>query len=221
MELALFFGTLAAIGLGLFLLDCLFTRRRLERLEAQAHALGFSFARTAQPFAGSSIEGLCILADDSAAVINVMQGRAGGCDAIVFELARLNPACPMVAATTVAAFRCTCGRLPVLAIGDRDLAHRLDDLAVHRHDSALGDTAPFFVHCADQRRAHEFLTPARLQHLRATARHFRIESSSDWIFVYRPGVRIRPEALPEFLQGTSVIASGLLDGEPRQTVTAG
>ena len=66
MELVLFLGCLGGIGLGLFLLDCAFTRRRLQRLEAEAKRLGFSFARTAQPFAGSAVEGLSLLADSSA-----------------------------------------------------------------------------------------------------------------------------------------------------------
>src|SRR5512146_2075586 len=104
MEFVLFLAFLAAIGLALFLLDCAFTRRRLQRLETQAQRMGFSFARTGQPFAGSAIEGLSILADAGTVVVNVMQGAAGPCRATVFELARLNPVCSSVAATTVAGF---------------------------------------------------------------------------------------------------------------------
>jgi len=159
------------------------------------------------------------LADASAVVINVMKGAAGRCQAVIFELARLNPACVTVAATTVAGFRCPCGHLPIFQIGEKTLAHRLGDAMAGAADHDLGQAKQLFVHCPDERSAHEFLSPAKLDRLRATAQHFRIESSPDWILVYRPGVRVRPEALPAFIEGTSALASGLL--EPNSVPAAG
>lgn len=214
MELVLFFGCLAIIGVGVFLLDCAFTRRRLRGLETQARRLGFSFERTAQPFAGTDIHGLSPLEDASTAVINVMKGAVGQCSALVFELARVNPACAGVAATTVAGFRCPCGHLPVFQMGKETLAHRFSDALQGKVDYDLGQGQQFFVHCADARGTQDFLTPAKMERLRLCAQHFRIESSPDWILVYRPGVRVRPEALPDFIQAAALVASTLLDRSP-------
>ena len=213
MDLLLFFGCLLVIGVGVFVVDCLFTRHRLKRLEQQARQLGFAFDRTAQPFEGSDIRGLSVLEQDaSAVVINVMKGTVGGCRALVFELAHLNPACSRVASTTMAAFRCASGQLPVLQIGKESIGHRVADVLEHHSDIDLGQGNPFFVHCSDQHRAHDFLTPARVEALRRVAAGFCVESSRDWLLIYRPGIRVRPEALPDFIQTASLIASTLLDG---------
>ncbi len=215
MELLLFFGCLVAIGVGVFVTDCLFTRRRLKRLQQQAQRLGFSFDRTAQPFEGSDIHGLSVLEQDpSAVVINVMKGKVGGCRTLIFELAHLNPACSGVASTTMAGFRCPSGQLPILQIGKESIGHRVADALQHRSDIDVGQGREFFLHCPDQRQAHDFLTPARMETLRRVAAQFCVESSRDWLLIYRPGVRIRPEALPDFMQTASLIASTLLESMP-------
>ncbi len=215
MELLLFFGCLVAIGVGVFVTDCLFTRRRLKLLQQQAQRLGFSFDRTAEPFAGSNIRGLSVLEQDPSAVcINVMKGKVGGCRTLVFELAHVNPACSSVASTTMAAFRCASGQLPILQIGKESIGHRVADALQHNSDVDVGQGHEFFVHCPDQRQAQDFFTPTRMETLRRVAGRFCVESSRDWLLIYRPGVRVRPEALPDFIQTASLIASTLLEGVP-------
>ncbi len=68
----------------------------------------------------------------------------------------------------------------------------------------------FFVRYSDQGEVRAFFTPAKVAFLRDHAAHYRVESSPDWLFIYRPGVKVETAHLQEFVDVTSAIASAML-----------
>ncbi len=207
-------GICLVIAASPFLLDRLFARRRLRLLKQRAGALGFSFQDEADPFAGSDVRGLALLEEDAAALtVNVMRGKAGACETLVFERAHCNPGSPVPVQTTVAGFRCPSGRLPAFQIGERGWAHRLTDAVEGKFDLDLGPGCggKLFVHCADAGRVRDLLPGDKLAQLHLEAEHFRVESSPDWILVFRPGKRVKPEGLGDFVSHAAAIATVLME----------
>jgi hypothetical protein len=204
----------ALIAASPFLLDRVFTRRRTAALEQQARKLGFSFERQADPFAGCNLQGLEVLERDPAALtVNVMRGKVGPCEALVFEREHYNLETPGAPAeSTFAAFHCPSGRLPTFEIGEQSWAHRLADAVERKSDLQLCPEcgARLFVHCADASRTRDFLPHEKLSTLHLEAQHFCIESNPEWILIFRPGRRVKPEGLPSFVSCAAAVASALL-----------
>ncbi len=199
------------------LLDWVFTRRRVRMLRQEAQKLGFSFQDSGNPFAGSDVQGLTILEDNPAALtLHVMRRVVGDCDALVFDLAHYIPGCANLMETTVAGFRCPSRQLPVFQIGEKGFAHRLGDALHGRVDLEVARkfAKKLFVHCSNGTTSQDFLTADKIEQLSLHMEHFRIESSHEWILIYRPGRRTAPQALCHFIQTASAIASALLGRTP-------
>jgi hypothetical protein len=213
MDLILFLTGCALIALVPLVLDCAAARRRVRMLRQQAERLGFSFQASGSPFQDSDVTGLALLqADPSALTLHVMRRSQAGCETVVFDLAHYVPLCSALVETTVAGFRCPSRQLPVLEIGDRSLIHRIDDVIEGKVDVDLGPGSEFFVHCANGGALRDFLTAEKLARLRACAHHLKIESSHEWLLIYRPGKKTPPPELSRFVETASVIASVLLAG---------
>jgi hypothetical protein len=199
------------------LLDWVFTRRRVRMLRQEAENLGFSFQDGGKPFEGSDVQGLTILEEDpSALTLHVMRRVAGDCDALVFDLAHYIPGCANLMETTVAGFRCPSRQLPVFEIGEKGFAHRLGDASEGKVDLEVARkfAKKLFVHCSNEAASHDFLTAEKIEQLASHMEHFRIESSHEWILIYRPGRRTAPQGLCHFIQTASAIASTLLGRAP-------
>jgi hypothetical protein len=192
-----------------------YRRQRLRTLDERAQKLGFSFDDNVSPFEGSEIRGLSVLrCDPSAIVSRMMTGKIGDCPAVVFNLICYGQHCQSVNAVTIAAFRSPTGRLPRFRIGTRELLQGLKTRIAGQ--DANGETECAFgkrclLQCAAQDNAREFLTPGKLSELEGFAKNLCIESSSDWVFAYRPCTRLKLETWPEFIREVSAIA-GVLFG---------
>lgn len=192
------------------------TWKRSRSWVAVARRLGFQYQASATPFAATDIRGLTVLdGDDLTTVTNVLQGSHHNFPFIIFDLPVCNASTEMMMMSTAAAFRCH-RRMPMLQIATKSVLDRLGEALTHKpcleldHDFAKH----FIVSCTDQRQTRDFLTPQRVQHLSLHANHFRIESSPDWLLIYQPGVTVKPSGLADFIEKTTLIASGLLPTEP-------
>lgn len=217
MDLVLLLAGCAVIALVPSLIDCIFARRRMNLLRQEAQKLGFSFQDGGNPFEGSDVRGLKILENDpSALTLHVMRRGVGDCEALVFDLAHYVPGCANLMETTVAGFRCPSRELPVFQIGEKGFAHRLGDALQGRVDLDVARkfAKKLFVHCSNEATSHDFLTADKIEQLSLHMEHFRIESSHEWILIYRPGRRTAPQALCPFIQTASAIASALLGRTP-------
>lgn len=211
---------LLAIGCWVFviaailLFDTRSTRRRKQALERAARNLGFEFEATGKPFAGSDVHGLTILKDDpSTTVTDILRGQYGGCSAMVFDVACCDEFAVNAVLTTCAAFRSVTDRLPSFQVSTKDVFERVRALIATQSDIGEGDhefAKHFSVHCANEVEARKLFTPARLAQLRLHADGFRIESSADWILIYRPGAKVSANKLATFVNTTSSLATVLL-----------
>jgi hypothetical protein len=193
-----------------------YRRRRLRTLDERVRELGFCFDDNCNPFDGSEVRGLSVLrCDPSAIVSRVMTGKIGECPAAVFNLICYGEHCRSVNAVTIAAFRSPMRRLPRFRIGTKDLLQGLTTRIAGR-DANCETECEFGKRCLMQSAANDntsaFLTPQKLSRLEGFAKNLCIESSSDWVFAYRPCTRLKLEAWPGFIREVSAIA-GVMFGE--------
>lgn len=192
--------------------------RHNRAIEREARELGLTFSACAKPFEGSDVHGLPLVQGDSSVeASNVVQAVIDGRQALVFDL----PSCEGFEAetphqpfafTTVAAFRCSGGDVPEFEIGRKCLLSKVSD-AFRKKPAVIEDrqfAKEFFVHCAEPKKVHDWLTPARLEKLRPAVAPFHVSANKDWIFIVRPGAQIPPEQFPMFLQESSKIVGALL-----------
>lgn len=218
MQIIIFISVFVVIAVAVLLLGFLLPVRRAKRLEKLAPDLNFTFSALATPFEDTDVLGLAILENGSSTVVNNLLERASGdcrfliCDIENFPLADVN----RTLATTVAAFKVGQVHLPVFQVGEKNTFERVVEQIEHTFGKKLDEfdddhefTRNFFVHCAAKSEVRDFLTPAKLTYLRKHAAHFHVDGSPDWLFIYRPGVRVEAEHLKEFSEITSAMASVL------------
>jgi len=192
---------------------CRYQHWRLKTLDQRAQELGFSFDDNSSPFEGSEVRGLSVLrCDPSAIVSRMMTGKISGCPAVVFNLICYGQFCKSVNAVTIAAFRSPTGRIPRFRIGGKELLQGLQSRIAGK-DANCETECSFgkrcLLQCAAEDNARDFLTPRKLLGLEAFAKTFCIESSPDWVFVYRPCTRLKLETWPEFIREASAVANVL------------
>ena len=194
--------------------------QRCRTLEQKARQLGFSFTKIAKPFEGSDIRDLafCLQEGSSIQVENLVQGTIRDCRMVVFNLRTYSSLGEGSIVTTYAAFQCGPRRLPVFRIRPKGILDRCRDaLAGNALDFDIDPefTKRFLLCCHDDTEKHRFFTRSKLLHIRECADHFQIQSSPDWLLMFRPGAIISARNLRQFVDVTSTIASGLLDLEPQ------
>ncbi len=211
-----------AILLAVVLFDSTATRRRIGGLKRMSEQLGFTFEPSARPFLNSNVTGLVALQqDESTAVADLMRGTSHGCEMLVFDLPCCAEFSVNVVLTTLAAFRCTRGRLPLFQVSAKGVVDRLyDAVAKTPHLIAFDEDFErhFSVHCASEAEARDYFTPERVDQLRAHGDGFHIESSPDWLLIFRPGVKVPPSQLPAFVEAASAVAVALLPPHSPQPV---
>lgn len=195
-------------------------RRRCRALEEEGQQLGFSFMRVAKPFEGSDIRGLafCLHEGPFTQVENFLTGTIRDCRMLVFNLRAYSSLGEGSTVTTYAAFQSRPKQLPVFQVRVKGILDRCRDaLAGNRLDFDIDPefAKRFLLRCEDDTEKHRFFTNSRLLHIRQCADDFHIQTSPDWLVMFRPGGIITAKKFRQFVDVTSAIASGLLDFEPR------
>lgn len=223
MDLVLLLASWTVVIVAITLLVQKRRERRLRMLEQQTLQLGFSSGGNFQPFKGSDVHGLSVLQCDPSAIFDLkMTGKVGDATAVICDLICASQHCRSVRAVTIAAFRpASGGGLPVFRIGAKDVLQCMNQ-AMHpgllQTERELGKELLF--QCSDNKSAGEFFTGNKLSELQACVKRFCIESSPDWVFVYRPCTRVDRKALPGFISETSAIARVLFAAGPQQAIGA-
>lgn len=219
MYLFLFVIGFVVIALTGLFLGFVLPVRRAKRLECMARELNFTFSARANPFENTDVRGVEILENGCLTVVdNLLERTMGHCQFLICDINDL----PLEGATTtlvttVAAFRMPEMHLPVFQIGEKSTIARLFEQIEHAFGKKLDEfnddhefAQNYFVHCSAKGEVRDFLTPAKLTYLREHASHFHVECSPDWLFIYRPGVKVETEDLKEFSEITGAMASVLL-----------
>jgi hypothetical protein len=196
--------------------------RRRRMLEQQTlQKLGFSFGGNFQPFKDTDVRGLSVLRCDPSAIFDLtMSGKVGDSSAVICDLICASQHCRSVRAVTIAAFRSPSGvGLPVFRIASRDQLHYMND-AMHacqiENERELGKG--LVLQSSDNRKADEFFPQSKISGLQSCVKRFCIESSPDWVFVYRPCARVDRKELSAFASETSAIARVLFAAGTQGTV---
>jgi hypothetical protein len=171
------------------------------------------------PFYGSSISELavCLQENSSAEVEKLMQGTISGRRVLVFNVRACSQWGEGAPVTTFAAFHSSSSQLPIFQIRAKNIIDKCCGTLVRNAED--GDIDPefakriFLLCCADDAQKHEFFTRSKMLHLLQSADHFKIQSSSNWLLIFRPGEMISAKKLRQFVHVTSMIAFGLLDPE--------
>lgn len=191
-------------------------RRRTRHLQREARRLDLQFAPTAKPFRGTRVDSLSLLDDgENTEVENVLESTDQNSPALIFDLGQAEDYAYVV--TTCAAFRSP-GELPAFHIGSRDVLERLEEALGKKTlkiDCDASFAAHFFVQCDDERATRHFLSMRNLGPLCAHPGHCHIQTSPDWLLVYRPGAKVACEQIGTFFDEAKEIAQALLNGEPR------
>jgi len=166
----------------------------------------------AKPFLGTRVDTLTILEDGaSTEVENVLECDNSRFRTIIFDEYIASDTAGV--ATTFAAFRAQNFELPVFHIGSRHFLERMEEALGKRTlkmDCDASFSAHFFVQCEDETVTRNFLREGKLPVLCEHAKHFQIETSPDWLLVYRPDVTVAIDDVAEFVREATVIAEALL-----------
>jgi hypothetical protein len=227
MHTLLVIGCFVIVALAGIYLGFALPVRRSRRLEQKARELGFRYSAQATPFQDSAVQGLTVLPVGSLTEVdNLLERSNGCCRFFIGDIGDVwQETMPLI--TTVAAFRVSAIHLPVFEIEEMNVIQRVIEQAEHALGKKLAnfDTdqrfgSNFFVHCPDKNAVQSFLTPAKLAYLRDHAAHYHVESSSDWLLIYRPGFEVPAEEIKEFSEITSEMASVLLSVQKSEFPTA-
>ena len=212
--LALLFCSLAALVM--YAVDRIFSGNRIRELQEQARQLGLSFRAKGDPFANTAIHGLTLIERDPASIVsNLIEGIVRGFNVTIFDLGHCDESSPVVMYTTVAAFRCPSGCLPVLDLQLRTLEERLEELLHRRSSERKLCAGGILVEFEDKAQALQFLSDDKMQKLCLHPEHFRIETSHDWLLFFVPGARVKPRSLRSFVDLAVDIAVTLMDAKGR------
>jgi hypothetical protein len=211
MNVLLALGCLLAVLLclaGILLRDVV----RSRSLQRRGRSLGLSFEPTSEPVTGPLLKATSCFQDGCSTVaFNVLAGRIGGFQVRVFDLRDESIEAPVL--TTVAAFRSQTANLPSFEIGLQGLFGRIAEALKARRATAGKENLSnqFSIRgAADEKQIHDFLTPPRLERLRLYVNRYRLTCNPEWVFVYRPGIKIKAKDLSHFLEETTKIAEALL-----------
>jgi hypothetical protein len=211
MNVVLALGCLLAV---LLCLACILLRDvvRSRSLQRCGRALGLSFETVSEPVTGPQMKATSCLQDGfSTVAFNVLTGQVGEFQVRIFDLRDESFETPVL--TTIAAFRSQTANLPSFELSLKGLCGRIAE-AIGARQAAAGKedlSNQFFIRCAaDEKRIQDFLTPPRLERLRLYVNRYRLTCNQEWVFIYRPGVRIKAKRFSHFLEDTTRIAEALL-----------
>jgi hypothetical protein len=211
MNVVLALGCLIAV---LLCLACIFLRDvvRSRSLQQRGRSLGLSFETVSESVTGPQMKATSCLHDGfSTVAFNVLTGRVGEFQVRVFDLRDESFETPVL--TTIAAFRPQIANLPSFELSLRGLCGRIAEAIGARGMGAGKEelSNQFLIRCAaDEKRIQDFLTPPRLERLRLYVDRYRLSCNPEWIFIYRPGIRIKAKRFSRFLEETTRIAEALL-----------
>jgi hypothetical protein len=185
---------------------------RSKQLERQARLLGFSFQEMSRPLAGAHLQAAPFLVDGPGTIaFNVLTGSSGDLEVCVFDLYDHGTEAPL--SSTVAAFHSREGGLPSFEVSRRWPLGRACESAkgprlVFERES-LGRR--FSVRCvSDARQVNGFLMRMGLERLDSAIEQYRVACCPEWVFVFRPGKKVKPAEIARFITETSTVAKALL-----------
>ena len=209
MNVLLALGCLLAVLLcvaGVLLRDVV----RSQGLEQRGRPLGFSFAAVSEAVEGPQLNArACVQKGCSSVAFNVLTGHTDGLQVRIFDLRDERLESPVL--TTVAAFRSpTAGRLFELGLKGlcRQIAEELQARASGPQENLSHRL--FIRGAADNQRIHDFLTQPRPEGLRLSMNRYRLSCAPEWVFIYRPGMKIKAKDFSRFLEETTGIAQALV-----------
>ncbi len=145
---------------------------------------------------------------------NVLVGKWDDCDATLFDLQGSSNYLTKSNTQTVAGFRKEGLNLPVFQLHTTDLGDRIARLFSH---DVVDVSAPeefgdrYTLRSINPLECLAFFTPEIIAFFATLPRHgLTIEGYGDTVILYRPGARVHPAKLSEFLQQTGDIASAFL-----------
>ena len=184
---------------------------RSRSLQRRGRAFGLTFEPISEPVTGPQMKATSCLQDGcSTAAFNVLAGHVGGFEVRVFDLRDESLEAPVL--TTVAAFRSQNANLPSFELSLKGLFGRIAEaLKTWRAAAGKNLSNQFFIRgAADEQRIHDFLSPPRLERLRLYVNRYRLTCNPEWVFIYRPGTKIKAKDFAHFLEETAKIAEALL-----------
>ncbi len=210
MNVLLALGCLFAVLLGV---ACMLLRDvvRSRSLQRRGRAFGLTFEPISEPVTGPQMKATSCLQDGCSTVaFNVLAGHVGGFEVRVFDLRDESLEAPVL--TTVAAFRSQNANLPSFELSLKGLFGRIAEaLKTWRAAAGKNLSNQFFIRgAADEQRIHDFLSPPRLERLRLYVNRYRLTCNPEWVFIYRPGTKIKAKDFAHFLEETAKIAEALL-----------
>jgi hypothetical protein len=211
MNVVLALGCLLAV---LLCLACVLLRDvvRSRSLQQQGRSLGLSFETVLEPVTGPQMKATsCLQNGFSTVAFNVLTGHVGEFQVRIFDFRDNSFETPVL--TTVAAFRSQTATLPSFELSLMGLCGRIAEAIAARRTAAGKEdlSNQFFIRrAADEKRIQDFLTPPRLERLRLCVNRYRLTCNPEWIFIYRPGMRIKARHFSYFLEETTRIAEALL-----------
>jgi len=210
MNVLLALGCLFAVLLGV---ACMLLRDvvRSRSLQRRGRSFGLTFEPISEPVTGPQLKATSCLQDGCSTVaFNVLAGRVGGFEVRVFDLRDESLEAPVL--TTVAAFRSQNANLPSFELSLKGLFGRIAEALKTRRAAASENLSnQFFIRgAADEQRIHNFLSPPRLERLRLYVNRYRLTCNPEWVFIYRPGTKIKAKDFSHFLEETKKIAEALL-----------
>lgn len=205
-----------ALAIVAMLLSRRYERRRSEALASVAGHHGLSFEAVDVALAPQEMALFHLFnAGHSRESRNVMRGRSGGIDVILFDYKYVTGSGKNQAThkQTVAAFRLEGTALPGFDLRHENVFHKIAALFGYR-DINFPEHPEFsrryLLRGSDEAAVRALFSPALIdsfENLATRGNWWVVEGAGERLLVYRPGKRVHPEELPQFLQDTTTVAS--------------
>jgi hypothetical protein len=183
-------------------------RRRRRALTEAGMAIGFTLVEDPGSY---PIPEMPFFQNRGAEIGTMLSGTVAGFEAAVFDFSYAEGRSRVT--QTAAAFRKPGTNIPLFTLHHRHLLDRISEAFAHpvKFPSNPAFSERYVVKGADNLQITQFFTPSILSFLEGMPpNEWTVEAYHDTVVVYRRRWRITPSALPQFVDDTGVIATGLL-----------
>ena len=160
----------------------------------------------ARPFEDSAVRRLapCLKDGSGTKVENLVHRTIRGRRVLVFNFQTYSSLGEGSTVTTCAAFQSRSYQLPVFQIRTKGILDRWQRTmaTVVNLDTDPEFAKRFVLFCVDEGEKHRFFTSSKLRHICQSADHFQIQSSPDWLIMFRPGRVVSARNLHQFVSVT-------------------
>lgn len=209
------FFLMTAFMVGVFavsiLLSMIRNRKRIQNMDAEAQALGFTFTAWNNAASAPKFE-TPFFRNGSHSYKNMMTGSYAGMEVQIFDFLQTSGSASNSSTTvqTVAAYTQSVD-LPVFALGPGGLAAKIIDALEHQNVEVTTDKEFSHHHSVrgpDKERIKALFNDRVVSFVKELDRNkaWQIEGAGKTLVIYRYARRVKPSGLREFLQETSSIA---------------